>query len=175
MRLNLTYCYLAKRNKILNKPVLYVFVRSDLPSLGSSCGKMAAHSSHAANAFINEHYVRKVMADKDVAPSVKEWMGTTIHGFGTQINLKGDWGDVVDTVAGWVESGGKGELIADPTYPYIVDSEIVTFIDSKVHTADPVDLGNGMFVCHRDELTAAYLFGYKDELKPHVGKYPLHP
>jgi len=138
-------------------------------------GKAQAHSGHAANAFINEHYVRKVMVGKDVAPSVKEWMGTTIHGFGTQINLKGEWTEVVQTVATWCEYGGKAELIADPTYPYIVDSEIVNFIDPKVHTADPVDLGDGRFLCHRHELTAAYVFGYKDELVPYVGKYPLHP
>lgn len=157
-----------------NLPVLYVFVRTDLPSM--TPGKAQAHSGHAANAFIHKHVVQPMRAGKvPIVNSVLEWIAATPFGFGTQINLKGNWGDVVHTVAGWVESGGKGELIADPTYPYIVDSEIVNFIDSKVHTSDPVDLGDGRVLCHRHELTAAYLFGYKDELVPYVGKYPLHP
>lgn len=154
-------------------PVLYVFVRTDLPSMNP--GKAQAHSGHAANAFINENAIKHLRAGNAIRPIVQEWMGATIYGYGTQINLKGDWVDVVETVASWCETGGKGELVADPTYPYIVDSEIVNFIDTKVHTADPIDLSNGKFLCHRHELTAAYLFGYKDQLEPYVGKYPLHP
>jgi len=154
-------------------PVLYVFVRTDLPSMNP--GKAQAHSGHAANAFINENAIKHLRAGNGIRPIVAEWMMATPFGFGTQINLKGDWVDVVETVAAWCEQGGKGELIADPIYPYIVDSEIATFIDSKVHTADPVDLGDGRVLCHRHELTAAYLFGYKEDLEPFVSKYPLHP
>lgn len=158
-------------------PVLYVFVRTDLASM--SPGKAQAHSGHAANAFIHKHVVQPMRVGKDVRPSVLEWMAATPYGFGTQINLKAGWDDVVNTVAAWSETGGMAgniaELVIDPTYPYIVDSEIATFIDSKVHTADPIDLGDGRVLCHRHELTAAYLFGYKSELEPYVGKYPLHP
>ena len=153
-------------------PVLYFFVRTDLPSM--TPGKAQAHSGHAANAFINQHYIKKATSTSNLP--VREWMAETPFGFGTQINLKGDWDDVVETAAA-VEEDGKGlcELIVDPTYPYIVDSEIVGLIDRKLHTVPPKAIGDGRWVCHRSEATAVYIFGYKDDLEPYVGKYPLHP
>jgi len=157
-----------------NYPVLYVFVNTDLPSMNP--GKAQAHSGHAANAFINQYVIKPMRSgNMDLYAPLKEWMGATPFGFGTQINLKGDWYDVVNTVAAWCENGGMGELVVDPTYPYIVDSEVVKLIDPRNHTEIPFDLENGKFLCHRNETTAAYVFGYKDELEPYVGKYPLHP
>lgn len=154
-------------------PVLYVFVRTDLPSM--TPGKAQAHSGHAANAFINQHYIKKA-ADAVIAMPVREWMAETPFGFGTQINLRGEWNDVVQTAA-TVEEDRKGycEIITDPTYPYIVDSEILGLIDPKMHSVAPKDIGDGRWVCHRSENTAVYIFGYKDDLEPYVGKYPLHP
>jgi hypothetical protein len=154
-------------------PVLYVFVNTDLPSM--TPGKAQAHSGHAANAFIHKYVVQPLRAGTGILPSVNEWMAATPFGFGTQINLKGNWSDVVNTVANWCEAGGKAELVIDPTYPYIVDAEIVKLIDPRNHTMDPVFLEDGRVLCHRNEVTAAYLFGYKEELEPFVGKYPLHP
>lgn len=154
-------------------PVLYVFVNTDLPSMNP--GKAQAHSGHAANAFIHQNAIKLMLAGKRVDPILAEWMGATPFGFGTQINLKGKWDDVVKTVADWCETGGRGELVIDPTYPYIVDSEIVKLISPNIHSQIPFDLENGKFLCHRNEVTAAYMFGYKDELEPYVGKYPLHP
>ena len=155
-------------------PVLYVFVNTDLTSMNP--GKAQAHSGHAANAFIHKNVVQVMRAGKvPITNSVLEWMAATPFGFGTQINLKGEWSEVVDTVAAWCEAGGAGELIVDPTYPYIVDSEIVTLINPQNHTMEPTPLENGKVLCHRNEVTAAYLFGYKEELEPFVGKYPLHP
>lgn len=154
-------------------PVLYVFVNTDLVSMNP--GKAQAHSGHASNAFINEHYIKRINRGDGISIPVLEWMGATPFGFGTQINLKGKWSEVVDTVAAVCSSGGIGQLVVDPTYPYIVDSEIVYLIDPRNHSVDPVDLGNGKFLCHRNETSAAYVFGYKDELEQFVGKYPLHP
>lgn len=156
-----------------NIPVLYVFVRTDMPSM--TPGKAQAHSGHAANAFVNQHAIKPLQAGKRMPGEVAEWIATTPYGFGTQINLKGEWDDVVNTVASVCESGGIGELVVDPTYPYIVDAEVVHLIDPRNHTAEPVDLGNGKFLCHRNETTAAYVFGYKNELKRYVGEFPLHP
>lgn len=153
-------------------PVLYVFVNTDLSSMNP--GKAQAHSGHAANAFINQHVIKPLRAGNEVMQSVNEWMASTPFGFGTQINLKGNWDDVVNTVAAWAEVG-RAELIIDPTYPYIVDEEIVKLIDHRIHSVDPIPLENGKVLCHRNEATAAYLFGYKEELEPFVGKYPLHP
>lgn len=154
-------------------PVLYVFVNTDLPSMNP--GKAQAHSGHAANAFVNKAVLQPFRANKDVRQAAKEWIATTPFGFGTQINLKGEWSDVINTVAAWCEAGGIGELVIDPTYPYIVDAEIVKLIDPKTHTQIPFDLEDGRYLCHRNEVTAAYVFGYKDELEQYVGKYPLHP
>ena len=156
-----------------NYPVLYVFVNTDLPSMNP--GKAQAHSGHAANAFVHQNVVKVLRSSNSVRPIVDEWMTATPFGFGTQINLKGNWDDVVDTVAAWCESGGVGEIVIDPTYPYIVDSEIVKLIDPRNHSEDPVVLENGKFLCHRNEVTAAYVFGYKKDLEQFVGKYPLHP
>lgn len=155
-------------------PVLYVFVNTDLQSMNP--GKAQAHSGHAANAFIHKYVVQPMRTGKEpIAKSVLEWMAATPYGFGTQINLKGNWPDVINTVAAWCEAGGKGELVIDPTYPYIVDSEIVELISINNHSMEPVPLGNGKVLCHRNEVTAAYVFGYKKDLEPYVGKYPLHP
>jgi len=154
-------------------PVLYVFVNTDLPSMVP--GKSQAHSGHAANAFIFQHAIRHLRMSRLVTTPVNEWMSSTPQGFGTQINLKGNWEEVVATVASYAESGGIAELVIDPTYPYIVDSEIVGLINFDNHTMSPKDLGDGRWLCYRKEVTAAYLFGYKDELEPYVGKYPLHP
>lgn len=157
----------------MNIPILYVFVNTDLQSM--SAGKAQAHSGHAANAFIHQYVVKPLRAGNNVMPIIDEWMAATPFGFGTQINLKGNWRDVVNTVAEWCDTGARGELVIDPTYPYIVDAEIVGLIDPRNHTMDPVPLENGKVLCHRNEVTAAYVFGYKDELEEFVGKYPLHP
>lgn len=155
-------------------PVLYVFVRTDLPSM--TPGKAQAHSGHAANAFIYKHFVQPTRRQVETKSIISEWMAATPQGFGTQMNLRGSWTDVVNTVAEFSErDGGIGEIIFDPTYPYIIDDEILGLIDPKIHTVEPKKLDNGNWLCHRHEATAAYLFGYKDELEPYVGRYPLHP
>lgn len=157
-----------------NIPILYVFVRTDMPSM--TPGKAQAHSGHAANAFVFKNYICRINAGNKVPDAVLEWMAQTPFGFGTQINLKGNWEDVVKAAA-QVQEDKKGvcELVTDPTYPYIVDSEIAGLIDPKIHSVAPIDLGNGKVACHRAENTAVYIFGYKDDLKPYLGEFPLHP
>jgi len=156
-------------------PVLYVFVRSDMPSLGSSSGKMAAHSGHAANAFVHENVVKKLLKGKKLDPAVQEWMDSTEHGFGTQINLKGAWSEVCDAHDHALKNGFPADLVTDPTYPYVVDGEIVGLIENIRHTLNPVDIGNDKFMCFRAEHTAAYIFGMKSQLVDIVGKFQLHP
>lgn len=156
-------------------PVLYVFVRTDLPSM--TPGKAQAHSGHAANAFINEHYIKQLNRGVGISDAVLEWMAATPFGFGTQINLKAPWDEVLGIVND-VNQDGDGitaDVIVDPTYPYVVDEEIMPLIDRDRHTVDPIDIGNGRFACHRREATAAYVFGYKEDLEQLVGRYPLHP
>lgn len=155
-------------------PILYVFVRTDLISM--TPGKAQAHSGHAANAFVHQHVIKPMRKGKKLFNPVSEWMAATPFGFGTQINLKASWEDVERVVSNVDQSGvGFAEIIIDPTYPYLVDAEIMPLIDPSHHTATPIDLGNGRFACHRSEATAAYVFGYKEDLRQFVGEYPLHP
>ncbi len=160
--------------KSVDIPILYVFVRTDMLSM--TPGKAQAHSGHAANAFVNQHVIRVMRANGTVNPAVAEWMAATPFGFGTQINLKADWDDVLKVVEDASrDNASVAEIIVDPTYPYIVDAEIMPLIDRTRHSVEPIDLGNGKFACHRREATAAYVFGYKEHLKQYVGDYPLHP
>ena len=91
-----------------NYPVLYVFVNTDLPSMNP--GKAQAHSGHAANAFIHQHVIKPMRNGvTEVWSPVAEWMAATPFGFGTQINLKGTWRDVINTAAQVEESKYKEE------------------------------------------------------------------
>lgn len=161
--------------------VLYVFVRTDLPSMNP--GKAQAHSGHAANAFINQAVIKPMRSGvTDIWEPVQAWMAMTPFGFGTQINLKAPWPEVVNLVEEIDAEGARSfskvalaEIIIDPTYPYIVDKEVVELIDPNLHTVPPIQLEDGRYVCHRKCETAAYVFGNKRDLEPYVGKYPLHP
>lgn len=154
-------------------PVLYVFVRTDMPSMTS--GKAQAHSGHAANAFVHKHVIKRMQKDQILSNAVIEWMKSTDQGFGTQINLKGNWDEVLAAHADAKRDGHITEMVLDPTYPYIVDSEVAGLIDPKHHSVDPVQLPDGRVVCHRAEYTAIYFFGMKEDIKQYVGKFPLHP
>lgn len=175
-------------DNITPNPILYVFVRTDLPSMNP--GKAQAHSAHAANCFINtaiiQSYQRPLVNSKglcyyDIDPLVLQWKNMTSQGFGTQINLKAPWELVKQTVEFASEHPKNGisvfaELILDPTYPYYVpDEEIFNLISPDIHTAPPIKLPDGRYVCHRSEYTAAYIFGEKETLRDLVGQYPLHP
>jgi len=67
------------------------------------------------------------------------------------------------------------ELVCDPTYPYIIDNEILPLIDSKVHTLPPEDIGSEKYMCFRKEFTAVYVFGLKSLVGSLVSNFPLHP
>ena len=150
-------------------PVLYVFVRTELNSMNP--GKAQAHSGHAANAFVYKHYIHTQECYSDIT----EWMDSCNQGFGTQINLKAPWIQVLDAVAKAQAQGFKADFITDPTYPYEVDLEIAYLIDYKTHSQPWIDKGNGRVICFREEQTAAYIFGMKSKLESLVGMFPLHP
>ena len=157
--------------KPVDIPILYVFVRTDMNSM--TPGKAQAHSGHAANAFIYKNHIK---TGKPIEKAILEWVSATPFGFGTQINLKAPWEDVVRVVDSVnQDKAGAAEVIIDPTYPYLVNDELLRLIDPAIHTIPPVDIGNGMFACHRKEETAAYVFGRKGDLSQYVGQYPLHP
>lgn len=154
-------------------PVLYVFVRTDMNSMNP--GKAQAHSGHAANAFVQRYVIGPMKNGDDIVPVVQEWISATPQGFGTQINLKASWSDVMNAVNKADEQGFANGIVIDPTYPYSVDAEIFSLIYPTNHTAQPVVNANGNYTCFRKEATAAYIFGYKEDLFDIVGQFPLHP
>ena len=149
---------------------LYVFVRTDLQSMAP--GKAQAHSGHAANHFTYNHYT--ISNTGDHLSDVENWMKQA-NGFGTQINLKGAWQEVMQAVDEANSDGFVTGIVIDPTYPYIVNSEIRHLITPLTHTLPPVEMADGNYMCFRREATAAYVFGYKEALQSYVGKFPLHP
>jgi hypothetical protein len=156
-------------------PALYVIVRSDMESLGSSAGKMMAHSGHAANAFMYANYIYPLQHNQEINPLVEAWMNSTPQGFGTQINLKASWKAACEAGQKVKAQGGIADLVVDPTYPYEVNDEIIDLIHGDKHTDTPIKLANGNWLCFRRESTAMYFFGLKSELSPILGEFPLHP
>jgi hypothetical protein len=150
--------------------VLYILMRKDLPSMNA--GKAMAQASHASNAFIHN------MNNKS-NKHVEEWQNSTDQGFGTVLVLGCQISDIVgiSTSVFDVRKESAFEQIIDPTYPYIVNSEIKDLIDKSIHTMEPHKLESGDFVCFREEVTCAYLFADKnsDETKRLIGHLKLHP
>ncbi len=155
-------------------PCLYVFVNTDLESMNP--GKAQAHSGHASNAFVEKNVVKPALSSKPVEQLVLDWRNGTPQGFGTQINLKvpaREFQYLVDIAS---KMGFPSELVYDPTYPYMVSREMFSLIPEATHTAPPLFKGDTV-VCFRKEMTAAYVFGDKNNglLNAIVGSYPLHP
>lgn len=168
-------------------PVLYVMVRTDMPSMNN--GKAQAHSGHAVSAFTYEAVIKPMKIGSLPHPIVERWIGMTSQGFGTQINLKMSYQDIVNVIDAVNRENGTAlinpnlsymlaELITDPEYPYLVpNKEIFDLIDSKHHTKEAIPLADGQYLCFRSEITSAYVFGDKSTefVKNLLGGFPLHP
>jgi hypothetical protein len=109
----------------------------------------------------------------------RQWAESTPQGFGTKITLAATYDDIMKlnkTVGNVLsENDFISDNIIDPTYPYIVDEEVVSLIDERVHTGDPKQLPSGDYLCVRSEITCAYLFGEEEDIKPLVEHLSLHP
>jgi hypothetical protein len=162
--------------------IQYILVRTDLPSLQTEKGgKGMAHSAHAGNAMVH-HIVTS--GDPLLIQALADWGAETGQGFGTCVTL-GATGDQINAIMEQirrecVELHEKGEISmagtsVDPTYPYVVDSEVVKLIDKRFHSAEPKKLDDGTYLCHRSEMTAAFLFGEKDEIGHLVSHLKRHP
>lgn len=134
-------------------------MRNDLPSMNA--GKAMAQASHASNAFVKKHGNTK---------AAKEWAVETNQGFGTVIVLSANEKQLDSAV----HNSETSDVIYDPTYPYIVNSEIADLIDKTVHTVDPIVKSDGNVVLHREEITCGYVFGTKEQCKSALGHLPLH-
>lgn len=151
---------------------LYILsVTKDMPSMGR--GKAVAHAAHAANLFTYEHMVKPLVDGKGVDSSVLEWHKSA-DGFGTTIALDIGTVEVMNAIVDEADKAGfMADTVRDPTYPYMVDAELVQLIRPEIHTLDPICLDSGMYVCHRNQTTAAYVFGDKDALSAILGKFNL--
>lgn len=142
-----------------NEYILYILMRNDLPSMNA--GKAMAQASHASNAFVKKHSHTK---------AAKEWADETTQGFGTVIVLSANKKQLDSAV----HNSETSDVVVDPTYPYIVNSEIAELIDKENHTVDPIAKSDGTVVLHRKEITCGYVFGTKEQCKSAIGHLPLH-
>ena len=154
----------------------YCLVRTDLPSLGA--GKAIAHAMHAGNQMTWREVVMPMSKGEEPNADVMEWHRSA-GGFGTTIAL-GDKNQLdFKTINAVIDAAEKLGFVAgkvvDPTYPYLVDKEVVPFMDIMNHTMPPVPGPNGTMVCFRKEMTTAYVFGDKAELGILLGQFGLYP
>jgi hypothetical protein len=137
---------------------LYVFVRTDLPSM--TPGKAMAHSGHAAS-----QAAQRLQNTKNY----KAWEGEL--GFGTQINLYAPWSEVITLLEQLPDSTPRGVVI-DPSYPYEASIELRHLLPDNPPS---IDKGNGLAVYFRVEATAAWIFVSEDHLDvvEKIKKFPL--
>ena len=137
-------------------------MRTDLPSM--STGRAAAQASHASNAFIHK------FGNRD---DVRSWTTQTKQGFGTAIVLSATEKDINNIMdLDWLVK----DTVIDPDYVIVISSEIVDYIGSKFKSQlEPLVKDTTKFLFHREEITCAYIFGKKEELKPYLEKFNLYP
>lgn len=153
----------------------YLLLRTDLPSLGR--GKGAAHGMHAGNHMTHELWVRPLENGEPVDVRTRSWHAQG-GGFGTTITL-GKAGqitlDVIDRVVSAANTLGLlAGSVRDTSYPYIVDDEILPLIRPELHARPPKRIRDG-WLCCRDEVTAAWLMGDKDDLGTLLARFDLAP
>ena len=107
-------------------------------------------------------------------PHIREWQEQTKQGFGNVVVVGCELKDIKNLSN---REGLYFGTVVDPTYPYIVNSEVVDLISSQVHTETPIKLDSGDYLCFRDEITCAYLFIDKntEEQTECVKHLKLHP
>jgi peptidyl-tRNA hydrolase len=147
-------------------PVLYILMRTDLPSMNA--GKAMAQASHASNAFVK-------MAEGDPHPEraslTKAWAEETKQGFGTVLVLGCNGEQMKRIVADARTNILIAGLVLDPTYPYRVSGEIANIIDPENVYDNTKEV-----TLVRAEHTCGFVFGDKDGLAGSVvAELRLHP
>jgi hypothetical protein len=152
-----------------------------------NAGKAMAQSSHASNAFVN---CLPKGSTYPIHVKAVEWQKETTQGFGTVLVLGATENDI-NRISDWYSIRGVAEnencieelpcvfeKIVDPTYPYIVNSEIAELIGKEHHTGEsPIPLESGDCLCLRNEVTCAYLFADKnnEQIQELLKDLELHP
>ena len=160
---------------VKNNPYLYILVRNpkDLPSLNP--GKGTAHGVHAGHQMVHQ-------LDRENKAHVswyEEWIDWSEYemeteGYGVTITLSVNHSQLSNAVEIARLCGFHARTTTDPTYPYVVDREIYNLIDPRFHTMEPVFRGDKV-ILHRAEVTAGYIFGPKEGLKPILGNFDQLP
>lgn len=157
-------------------PTLYILMRTDLPSMNA--GKAMAQASHASNAFIHHCFFNKSTSSPELQAKVKPWTQETDQGFGTCIVLGVTLKELNTVISIAPSLGFEAGNVLDPTYPYIVDSEISNLISLVANAEPPIPIGNGNMLHLRKEITCAWVFVEdKDDpiAKALLGNFKLHP
>jgi len=150
--------------------VLYILMRTDLPSMNA--GKGMAQASHASNAFVKKFGNTK---------EAKEWQNETKQGFGTVLVLGVNGEELMDVYRKSGDDQIDGidcDIIDDPTYPFIIPNvELFKLMDGNIFSSAPIFKASGEVVCFRQEQTCGYVFGDKNDknLRELVKSFKLHP
>lgn len=145
-------------------PVLYTLMRNDLNSL--NCGKAIAQGNHAGTKFAFRAATLlcqpRLEPETVISQKIKQWLGATNDGFGTSLTIECD-PKQIEAVVEFAQRLSldfcMSGLVIDPTYPVP---------DGKPPEPNRV-------VHYIPTLTCAYVFGYKDELAPLLGRFGLYP
>jgi hypothetical protein len=161
--------------------ILYILMRTDLPSMNP--GKAMAQASHASNMFvhdINNIDVKTLPGEAEyLYGQAKLWRYQTSRGFGTVLVLGCEYRDIENLISlgANLNSSYFFGAVVDPSYPYIVDTEVANLIEDRRHTLIPQTVSESKSVCFREEVTCAYAFSEKNNplLRLVTGHLSLHP
>lgn len=132
----------------------YVLVRNDLPSLNA--GKAAAHTHHAGVQMVAKYFNNEM---------VKEYISVGIQQgadhFNTTIILSADLKQIDTAVNIAKKIGLVADLVVDPSYPFLIDKEITSFVSNDVIITSSIM--NGQVLALRNEITCGYILGYADD------------
>lgn len=157
-------------------PVLYILMRTDMPSMNP--GKAMAQASHATSAFLNDMECHKKNAGgrfAEVLRALEIWQAETRQGFGTVLVL-GCTGRELDVVVGQSGDTYLANYVIDPTYPMIVPNDVAELIPSGEATvAEDFEMENHSLL-YVVKKTCGYAFVSDKTLVPSIiTNLKLHP
>lgn len=171
-------------------PVLYILMRNDLPSMNP--GKAMAQASHASNAYVKEidNLEAQQLSDSHISSRAslgtyrffneqiklgKSWQRQTSQGFGTVLVLETDKEELERVVRKARRNKFIADLVADPSYPYIVNPEIASLIPENRDTLPRIEKEDQV-VLFRNEVTCGFVGGDKNNpvLEEILGHLNLH-
>lgn len=146
------------------KPILYIIMRNDLPSM--NIGKAMAQASHASAQFVAK-YKNTTVLPNETETAFRAWINEG-NNFGTTIVLEGSYSSIsnftIDTLdnRSILHQGG----IVDGTYPFKAQKELLDIMDLKENNKKNIQIIDdiidkfGMVSCTRIETTCYWMFFY---------------